>query len=128
MKKYFFILMIAVLSLTAFFSSCNHKDERCCFREELEEILQDTSSVTEVNSVVVSDPVVDYVCIEKVKQLECTVDYYRKLCDSLSTTIRYEDYSNARKIEKIKYYIKCVEKTPSNNEFFFGWIKRTISD
>lgn len=29
-------------------------------------------------------------------------------------------------LEKIKYYAKICEKTPTNKKYFFGWVKRAI--
>lgn len=43
-------------------------------------------------------------------------------------SIPYEDYLNARRIEKIKYYISICEKRSTNKKFFYGWIKRTMSE
>lgn len=130
----FLILLVTLITSMMFLSSCENKSERCCFRNDLEEILQDSNSTQVTNAVAleVQSPV-DSVCFEKVKMLEASVDYYRHLCDSLSTRIRYSgydayaDYANARKIEKIKYYIQITEKNPNNQNFFFGWVKRTMA-
>lgn len=43
-------------------------------------------------------------------------------------SIDIEDYMNARKIEKIKYYISITRNRPSNKQFFFNWITRTVED
>lgn len=43
-------------------------------------------------------------------------------------SIPYEDYLNARRIEKIKYYISICEKRSTNKKFFYGWIKRAMSE
>lgn len=43
-------------------------------------------------------------------------------------SILYEDYLNARRIEKIKYYISICEKRSTNKKFFYGWIKRAMSE
>ena len=43
-------------------------------------------------------------------------------------SIPYQDYINARKIEKIKYYINICEKRSTNKKFFYGWIKRTMTE
>lgn len=51
--------------------------------------------------------------------------------DSLSfyrDSISYDDYMNARRIEKIKYYIKICENNSKNKQFFFGWIRRTMTE
>ena len=50
-----------------------------------------------------------------------SVSYYRD-------SIRYEDYINGRRIEKIKYYIGICEKNANNKKYFFGWIRRAVSD
>lgn len=43
-------------------------------------------------------------------------------------TIEYQNYINARRIEKIKYYINICDKRSTNKKYFFGWIKRTMSE
>ena len=57
-------------------------------------------------------------CLEKAQD---SIRFYRD-------TIRYEDYINKRKVEKVKYYVTICEKNTKNKKFFFGWIKRTISE
>jgi hypothetical protein len=58
------------------------------------------------------------------KQLKTTQDSLTFYRDSIS----YDDYMNARRIEKIKYYIKICENNSKNKQFFFGWIKRTMTE
>lgn len=53
--------------------------------------------------------------------LQDSIKFYRD-------SIRYEDYINARRIEKIRYYISICEKKPTNKKFFFGWIRRTMTE
>jgi len=65
---------------------------------------------------------------ERMKELEADVQFWKHQVDSLNTTIPYEDYMNARRMEKVKYYISICEKKPSNKKFFYGWIKRTMSE
>lgn len=65
---------------------------------------------------------------EMIKELEADVAYWKAIADSVQTTIPYEDYMNARRMEKIKYYISICEKNSNNKKFFFGWIKRTMSE
>ena len=50
-----------------------------------------------------------------------SIVYYRD-------TIEYQNYINARRIEKIKYYINICNKRSVNKKYFFGWIKRTMSE
>lgn len=55
------------------------------------------------------------------KSTQDSLAFYR---DSIS----YDDYMNARRIEKIKYYIKICENNSKNKQFFFGWIRRTMTE
>lgn len=84
-------------------------------------------------------PVVDTVYIEVIK-VDTIVDTH--VADSLGKrfiqaqdsmkfyrdSISFENYSNARKIAKINYYLDCVKKNSNNKKFFYGWIKRTMSE
>jgi len=77
------------------------------------------------DTVYVEVPVINQ---ERIKELESDVQFWKHQVDSLNTTILYEDYMNARRMEKVKYYISICEKKPSNKKFFYGWIKRTMSE
>lgn len=84
-------------------------------------------------------PVVDTVYIEVIR-VDTIVDTH--VADSLGKcliqaqdsmkfyrdSISFENYSNARKIAKINYYLDCVKKNSNNKQFFYGWIKRTMSE
>lgn len=65
---------------------------------------------------------------ERIKELEADVRYWKAIADSVSTTIPYDDYINARRAEKIRYYINICERNSNNKKFFFGWIKRAMSE
>lgn len=78
---------------------------------------------------------VDTIYVEKVlrdtayiAELEQEILRLRSVIDSLDTTMSYENYINARRIEKIKYYIAITEKNSNNKKFFYGWIKRTMTE
>lgn len=63
--------------------------------------------------------------------LRTTQDSLQTMKDSVifyRDTILYENYINARRIEKIKYYIDICNKRSANKKYFFGWIKRAISE
>lgn len=60
-------------------------------------------------------------CKDSILFLQDSLTYYRD-------SIRYEDYINGRRIEKIKYYISICEKNANNKKYFFGWIRRAVSD
>lgn len=65
---------------------------------------------------------------ERIKELEADVEYWKNVADSVSNTIPYDTYMDARRIEKIKYYLSITEKNSKNKQFFYGWIKRTMSE
>lgn len=58
---------------------------------------------------------------QQISLLQDSVKFYRD-------STEYENYINARRIEKIKYYIKITENRSANKKYFFGWIKRTMSE
>lgn len=66
--------------------------------------------------------------VDRVRELEADVRYWRDSVYHLNSTIPLDVYFNARKIEKIKYYISITENRPANKKFFYGWIKRTMSE
>lgn len=83
------------------------------------------ANVDYCDTIVIRDTVKDETIIQQLEQ------YIQQLEDSitkLNTTIPYETYINARRIEKIKYYIDICEKNPNNKKYFYGWIKRTMSE
>lgn len=85
----------------------------------------------EIKTVTVTDTVyieVPYLNEKRISELESDVKYWKNIVDSCNNTIPYSDYMNARRIEKIKYYISICEKNTNNKKFFFGWIKRTMSE
>lgn len=65
---------------------------------------------------------------ERIKELEEDVKYWKGVADSVQTTIPYDTWIDGRRIEKIKYYISICEKNPTNKKFFYGWIRRTMSE
>lgn len=65
---------------------------------------------------------------DRVAELEADVCYWRDSVYYLNSTIPIDVYFNARKIEKIKYYISITENRPANRKFFYGWIRRTIQE
>lgn len=58
---------------------------------------------------------------EQISLLQDSVKFYRD-------STEYENYINARRIEKIKYYINITDKRSDNKKYFFGWIKRTMNE
>lgn len=64
----------------------------------------------------------------KIDSLEKELKIYQDSLVFYRDTVLYENYINARRIEKIKYYISITERKPSNQKFFYGWIRRTMSE
>lgn len=107
MKK--IILLIFAIAL---FSSCERNDVK-----PFEPIKQDT---VVVERLVLNDTLIN--------ELRSEIVVLRDSIDILNTTTTYENYINGRRIEKIKYYITITERRPDNKKYFFGWIKRTMSE
>lgn len=80
--------------------------------------------VTPCDTVYINVP--SFNCMKE-KNSESDIQNMKYKADSLKN-IPYGVYINARRIEKIKYYISICEKRPSNKKFFYGWIKRTMSE
>lgn len=83
------------------------------------------------NSVAVSDTIYVEVLVAdtvRIKELEADVAFWKDSVKLYKETIPFDVYMNARKIEKIKYYIQITERNGNNRAFFYGWIKRTMAD
>ena len=125
MRKSFYILILVISALLI--ASCN------VFRGI---VYSDTETCDSIlipdNPDTITIYIVDYSRRDSLaKLLKLTQDSLRQAQDSIvyyRDTIKYEDYINARRIEKIKYYISICNKKPSNKKFFFGWINRAISE
>lgn len=65
---------------------------------------------------------------ERIKELEADVAYWKDSVQVMNNTIPFDVYMNARKIEKIKYYINITERNSNNRKFFYGWIRRTMAE
>ena len=95
------------------------------------------SSRTEVKNKTNTDTVfvdvvkVDTVLVDRVNELDSLVKALKQAQDSTKfyrDSVYYRNYINSRRIEKINYYIKICEKNTKNKKYFFGWIKRTMSE
>lgn len=107
MKLYFALIASTTLLIT----NCNVKEA--------------VEIPTTPDTVYVEVPILNQ---ERIKELEADVKYWKNVVDSINTVIPYDDFINARRAEKIKYYINICEKNPSNKKFFFGWVKRTMTE
>lgn len=73
----------------------------------------------------------DTVLIDRVNELDSLVRALKQAQDSTKfyrDSVYYKNYINSRRMEKIKYYIKICEKNTKNKKYFFGWIKRTMTE
>jgi hypothetical protein len=104
MKKLLFLMLII-------FTSCGGK-----------EVKKEGESAVQVPEIVyVTDSTKIMELEDKIIMLETSLQFYRD-------SVPYETYINARRIEKIKYYIRITENKPSNQKFFYGWIRRTMDE
>lgn len=90
-----------------------------CGGKEVKEEKEEAVKVPEIVYVEDSTKVVELQ--ERIFMLEDSLKFYRD-------SIPYDAYINARRIEKIKYYIRITENKPSNQKFFYGWIRRTMDE
>lgn len=110
------LIITFVLVVVGFFISCGKTDAKTAVKIDtvfIQTIHTDTILVDRVNEL---DSL-----IKVVKQAQDSVKFYRD-------SVYYQNYINARRIEKIKYYIKICEKNSKNKKYFYGWIKRTMSE
>jgi len=109
-----FLLMLSFLLL-----SCGNKKTKVVVPKNSHEpiIVKDTIFVPIFNN-----------CDEQIKSLENDVKFWIDSVNYKNNTIQSDVYFNARKIQKIKYYIAITEKNPNNKRFFYGWIRRTMSE
>ena len=73
----------------------------------------------------------DTVFVDRINELDSLVRALKQAQDSTKfyrDSVYYQNYINSRRIEKIKYYIKICEKNTKNKKYFFGWIKRAITE
>lgn len=73
----------------------------------------------------------DTLIIEHLERIDSLLNQLQKSQDSIRfyrDSVEYKNYINARRIEKIKYYINICNKNTKNKKYFFGWIKRTMSE
>lgn len=97
----------------------------CAFSTNIHSFRDEPKNPPSLDTVYVEVPTLNE---ERIKELEADVAYWKRIADSVNTVIPYNEYMNARKIEKIKYYISITERNPKNKQFFYGWIKRTMSE
>lgn len=115
MKNIVYCLMMVFL-----FMSCSSKNI-INTNENTDEQVLDTIVVIKYNTIMIVDTAKLDSFAKCLKSTQDSLVFYRD-------SIRYDDYINARRIEKIKYYIKICENNSKNKQFFFGWIRRTMTE
>lgn len=127
MKKNFVTwICIIVLFCSILFNfvlfSCNRK---CLAKlERNRETITDTLFITYIDTIkleIYNDSIRDLKF--DLQSARDSIRFYRDKID-----ISYDCYNNARRVEKSKYYISICEKNESQKKYFFGWIKRTMSE
>lgn len=115
MKNIACCLMILSLFLSCFSKNIINDNKHT------EEIALDTIVVTKYDTITIFDTTKSDSLAKCLKLTQDSLVFYRD-------SIRFEHYTNARRIEKIKYYIKICENNSKNKQFFFGWIRRTMTE
>lgn len=103
--KYFFTIILAILILT----TCKTVDNEC--RAENEILKTELSLLRDSINAITMIP--DTVFITKVDTI--TVD-------------TESGYKAKLQVERIKHYVNISEARPVNKKYFFGWVKRTVSE
>lgn len=113
--SYLFGILIMLFVFVCVCRACSVNSDNIVKRDTVyvEKCLFDTIYVVDTHEV---DSIAK--CLERAQD---SIRFYRD-------TIRYEDYINKRKVEKVKHYVTICEKNTKNKKFFFGWIKRAISE
>lgn len=107
MKKIIFFLLIFICSCSSNNSTVLNKQPEVVVRDTVTVVFEDTTEISKLTN--------------KIRCLEDSLKFYRD-------SIPYDVYINARRIEKIKYYVRITEKNPNNKKFFYGWIRRAIGE
>lgn len=112
MKKFCLFLLIFLFTSCSFITTD---------KKDTELSVVDTLIITKHDTVFVIDTIKIDSLAKCLKLAQDSFIFYRD-------SVKYKDYTNARRIEKIKYYISICEKNTKNKQFFFGWIKRTMTE
>lgn len=112
--------IVCCLMMVFLFLSCSSKNIINADKNTNEQVL-DTIVVIKYDTITIVDITKLDSLAKCLKSTQDSLVFYRD-------SIRYDDYTNARKIEKIKYYIKICENNSKNKQFFFGWIRRTMTE
>lgn len=112
--------IVCCLMMVFLFMSCSSKNIINTNKNTDEQVL-DTIVVIKYDIIMIVDDAKLDSLAKCLKSTQDSLVFYRD-------SIRYDDYINARRIEKIKYYIKICENNSKNKQFFFGWIRRTMTE
>lgn len=112
--------IVCCLMMVFLFLSCSSKNIINVDKNTNEQVL-DTIVVIKYDTITIVDTIKLDSLAKCLKSTQDSLVFYRD-------SIRYDNYINARRIEKIKYYIKICENNNKNKQFFFGWIRRTMTE
>ena len=113
---------MCIFSLVLIFIGCSNKYVAST------PMRKDTVYVEKVKVERITDSVEVNILKSKIKSLEFKNDSLQNRIEYYRDSINEKNYMNERRIEKIKYYIRITRKNPKNKKFFYGWIKRTMSN
>lgn len=125
MKKKVIFMIVVILALLA--TSCS------CSRGSLRGVNKQPDSIAvslkpDTVKIYVSNSEYNDSLFKELKNVQDSLKVIRDSMVYYRDTIEYQNYINARRIEKIKYYINICDRRSVNKKYFFGWIKRTMSE
>jgi len=125
MKKKVIFMIVVILALLATSCSCSRGSLRGANKQP------DSIAVSlkpDTVKIYVSDSEYNDSLSNELKNVQDSLKVIKDSMVYYRDTIEYQNYINARRIEKIKYYITICDKRSVNKKYFFGWIKRTMSE
>ncbi len=98
---------IVIVILACILATCNNVDDQC--KSEVEVLRVENQLLRDS----ISNYVPDTIMINQVDtvMIETESGYLAKL-----------------QIERIRHYVNISESRPANKKYFFGWVKRTVSE
>lgn len=125
MKKKVIFMIVVILALLATSCSCSRGSLRGANKQP------DSIAVSlkpDTVKIYVSDSEYNDSLSNELKNVQDSLKVIKDSMVYYRDTIEYQNYINARRIEKIEYYINICDRRSVNKKYFFGWIKRTMSE
>jgi hypothetical protein len=122
------VLLIGCVS-KQYLSNVKLQDSLLVYKQDIVDLQTRISkSYTEIRQINDSLEILSSYC-DSIKIYKDSLEIYRDSIKNISGSyqMNYDCFSARFKIAKIKRYVDITTARPSNQKFFFGWIKRTIT-